>query len=145
MKVHSFHLMPYPYLPDDFREQYHSVYIDIPPDLYDPELGHGVYNDYLDELEYAASLGFDGICLNEHHSNAYGLDPSPNVMAATLARRTKGVGLIILGNSIALYNPPTRVAEEMSMLDVLSRRPRRRRLCRSVRRWTRPMPTARRR
>lgn len=120
MKVHSFHLMPYPYLPEDFRERYHSVYIDIPPDLYDPELGHGVYNDYLDELEYAASLGFDGICLNEHHSNAYGLDPSPNVMAATLARRTKGVGLIILGNSIALYNPPTRVAEEMSMLDVLS-------------------------
>ena len=54
MKVHSFHLMPYPYLPEDFREQYHSVWIDIPADLYDPELGHQVYNDYLDELEYAA-------------------------------------------------------------------------------------------
>jgi alkanesulfonate monooxygenase SsuD/methylene tetrahydromethanopterin reductase-like flavin-dependent oxidoreductase (luciferase family) len=120
MKVHSFHLMPYPYLPEDFREKYRSVYIDIPPALYDPELGNGAYHDFLDELEYAASLGFDGICLNEHHSNAYGLDPSPNVMAATLARRTKGVGLIILGNSIALYNPPVRVAEEMAMLDVLS-------------------------
>jgi len=120
MKVHSFHLMPYPYLPEDFRERYHSVYIDIPTDLYDPELGHQVYNDYLDELEYAAEVGFDGICVNEHHSNAYGLVPSPNLMAATLARRTKNAGLVVLGNSIALYNPPTRVAEEFAMLDVIS-------------------------
>jgi alkanesulfonate monooxygenase SsuD/methylene tetrahydromethanopterin reductase-like flavin-dependent oxidoreductase (luciferase family) len=120
MKVHSFHLMPYPYLPEDFRERYHSVYIDIPTDLYDPQLGHQVYNDYLDELEYAAQIGFDGICVNEHHSNAYGLVPSPNLMAATLARRTKDAGLVVLGNSIALYNPPTRVAEEFAMLDVIS-------------------------
>jgi len=120
VKVHSFHLMPYPYLPDDFRQQYHSVYIDLPTEVYDTSLGHEVYNDYLDELEYAAEMGFDAICLNEHHSNAYGLVPSPNIFAATLARRTRGVGLVVLGNSIALYNPPTRVAEEMAMLDVVS-------------------------
>ena len=112
--------MPYRDLPEDFRERYHSVYIDIPPALYDPAIGHATYNDYLDELEYAAELGFDGICLNEHHSNAYGLVPSPNLMAATLARRTKNAGIVVLGNSIALYNPPTRVAEEFAMLDVLS-------------------------
>ena len=28
--------------------------------------------------------------------------------------------IVVLGNSIALYNPPTRVAEEMAMLDVMS-------------------------
>lgn len=120
MKVHSFHLMPYPYLPEDFRERYRSVYIDIPSELYDPVRGHQVYNDYLDELEYADRLGFDGICVNEHHSNAYGLVPSPNLMAAALARRTQNAGLVVLGNSIVLYNPPTRVAEEFAMLDVLS-------------------------
>jgi alkanesulfonate monooxygenase SsuD/methylene tetrahydromethanopterin reductase-like flavin-dependent oxidoreductase (luciferase family) len=120
MKVHSFHLMPYPDLPEDFRERYHSIYIDIPSELYDPVRGHEVYNDYLDELEYAAQLGFDGVCVNEHHSNAYGLVPSPNLMAATLARRTHNAGLVVLGNSIALYNPPTRVAEEFAMLDVIS-------------------------
>ena len=120
MKVHSFHLMPYRDLPEDFRERYHSVYIDIPPALYDPVIGHKTYNDSLDELEYAAELGFDGVCVNEHHSNAYGLVPSPNLMAATLARRTKRAGLVVLGNSIALYNPPTRVAEEFAMLDVMS-------------------------
>ena len=46
--------------------------------------------------------------------------PSPQLMAATLARRTRDVSILLLGQSIALYNPPTRVAEEMAMLDVIS-------------------------
>ena len=120
MKFHWFHLMPYPDLPEDFREKYHSVWVDVPSHLYDPARGHEIYNDYLDELEYAADMGFDGICVNEHHQNAYGLMPSPNIMAASLARRTSNTALVVLGNSLALYNPPTRVAEEMAMLDVIS-------------------------
>ena len=57
---------------------------------------------------------------NEHHQNAYGLMPSPNIMAAALARSTKDVAVIVMGNSIALYDPPTRVAEEIAMLDGIS-------------------------
>jgi alkanesulfonate monooxygenase SsuD/methylene tetrahydromethanopterin reductase-like flavin-dependent oxidoreductase (luciferase family) len=121
MKFHWFHLMPYPALPEDFKQRYRSVWVDIPvKELFDPEVGHQAYNDYLDELEYADQMGFDGICLNEHHSNAYGLMPSPNLMAAALARRTTSANIVVLGNSVALYNPPTRVAEEMAMVDVLS-------------------------
>jgi len=120
LNFHWFHLMPYRYLPDDFPERYRSVWVDIPSDLYDPVKGHHLYNDYLDELEYADNAGFDGICVNEHHQNGYGLMPSPNLMAAALARRTQKSDLVVMGNSIALYNPPTRVAEEMAMLDVLS-------------------------
>jgi alkanesulfonate monooxygenase SsuD/methylene tetrahydromethanopterin reductase-like flavin-dependent oxidoreductase (luciferase family) len=120
MKFHFFHLMPYPELPADFREKNRSVWVDVPSKLFDPAVGHRAYNDYLDELEYAASVGFDGICVNEHHQNAYGLMPSPNLMAAALARRTSGVKIVLMGNSVALYNPPTRVAEEMAMLDVMS-------------------------
>jgi alkanesulfonate monooxygenase SsuD/methylene tetrahydromethanopterin reductase-like flavin-dependent oxidoreductase (luciferase family) len=120
LKLHSFHLMPYPDLPDDFREKYRSVWVDVPSHLFDPERGHQVYNEYLDELEYAAEMGFDGVCVNEHHQNAYGLMPSPNLMAASLARRAPNVALVVLGNSLALYNPPTRVAEEFAMLDVMS-------------------------
>ena len=59
MKFHWFHLMPYPDLPEDFREKYHSVWVDVPSHLFDPQRGHEVYNDYLDELEYAAEVGFD--------------------------------------------------------------------------------------
>jgi alkanesulfonate monooxygenase SsuD/methylene tetrahydromethanopterin reductase-like flavin-dependent oxidoreductase (luciferase family) len=79
-----------------------------------------MYNDTLDELEYAAVAGYDGICVNEHHQNAYGFMPSPNIMAASLARRTRDVAIVVLGNSIALYNPPVRVAEEFAMLDCIS-------------------------
>ena len=120
MKFHWFNLMPWPHLPDDFRETNRSVWVDVDSNLYDPVEGHRVYNEYLDQLEYAASLGFDGIGVNEHHQNAYGMMPSPQIMAASLARRTKDVTLLLLGQSIALYNPPTRVAEEMAMLDVMS-------------------------
>ena len=120
MKFTAFHLMSYPLLPDDFKHKYRSVWVDIPRDLYDPRVGHRIYNEYLDQLELADRLGFDGIGVNEHHQNAYGLMPSPNIMAAALARRTRHANLVVLGNSIALYNPPIRVAEEFAMLDVLS-------------------------
>ncbi|MEQ9042878.1 MAG: LLM class flavin-dependent oxidoreductase [Sneathiellaceae bacterium] len=120
MKFTWFNLMPWPYLPDDFRQAHRSVWVDIPSRLYDPEQGHHLYHRYLDQLEYAEELGFDGIGVNEHHANAYGLMPSPNIMAATLSRRTSKAALVVLGKSIALYNPPIRVAEEFAMLDVLS-------------------------
>jgi hypothetical protein len=120
MKFTWFHLMPWPHMPDDFREKHRSVWVDLPNRMYDPELGHIAYHQYLDQLEYAEQVGFDGIGVNEHHANAYGLMPSPNIMAATLTRRTSKAALVVLGNSIALYNPPIRVAEEFAMLDVLS-------------------------
>ena len=120
MKFTWFNLMPWPYLPDDFREKNRSVWVDIPSTLYDPRRGHHVYHEYMDQLEYAESLGFDGIGVNEHHQNGYGLMPSPNIIAAGLARRTSKAALCVIGNSIALYNPPIRVAEEFAMLDVLS-------------------------
>ena len=120
MKVSWFHLMPYRLLPEDFEEQYRSVWVDVPSHLFDPTQAHYLYNEFLDELEYADQVGFDGICVNEHHNNAYGIMPSPNLMAAMLARRTSNAALIVLGNSLALYNPPIRVAEEFAMLDVAS-------------------------
>src|SRR5947208_7595124 len=120
MKFSWFHLMPYRWLPPDFRERYHGVWVDVPNRLYDPERGHELYNEYLDMLEYAGQMGFDGLGVNEHHQNAYGMMPSPNLMAAALARRATDSMLLVLGNSIALYNPPLRVAEEFAMLDALS-------------------------
>ena len=120
MKLLWFHLMPYMDLPEDFREKHSSVWVDIDSRLFDPRKAHGMYNEFMDELEFAAEMGFDGICVNEHHSNAYGLMPSPNLIAASLARRTRDTALVIMGNSLALYDPPTRVAEEMAMIDCIS-------------------------
>ena len=120
MKNLWFHLMPYKDLPDDFRDTHPSVWVDINSKLLDAKRVHQHYNEYLDELEYAGQLGFDGICCNEHHQNGYGLMPSPNLIASTLTRRTTKPAICVMGNSLALYNPPTRVAEEFAMLDCMS-------------------------
>jgi alkanesulfonate monooxygenase SsuD/methylene tetrahydromethanopterin reductase-like flavin-dependent oxidoreductase (luciferase family) len=120
MKLMWFHLMPYTELPDDFRDKHPSVWVDIHSSLFDPRRAHYMYNDFMDELEFAAECGFDAVCVNEHHSNGYGLMPSPNLIASALARRTSDTALCVMGNSLALYNPPTRVAEEFAMIDVIS-------------------------
>ena len=121
MKHLWFHLMPYTELPDDFREHNPSVWVDIHSRLFDPERAHYMYNDFMDEMEYAAEVGFDAVCCNEHHSNGYGLMPSPNLIASALARRANpDTALCVMGNSLALYNPPTRVAEEFAMIDCIS-------------------------
>jgi alkanesulfonate monooxygenase SsuD/methylene tetrahydromethanopterin reductase-like flavin-dependent oxidoreductase (luciferase family) len=68
----------------------------------------------------AAELGFDGISVNEHHQNAYGLMPSPVVMASALARRTKHAKIAILGNAFCLREHPLTLAEEHAMLDCIT-------------------------
>src|ERR1041385_1682001 len=112
--------MPYTELPDDFRDKHPSVWVDIHSSLFDPKRAHLMYNDFMDELEFAAECGFDAVCVNEHHSNGYGLMPSPNLIASALARRTTDTAICVMGNSLALYNPPTRVAEEFAMIDCIS-------------------------
>src|SRR5215813_7213226 len=96
MRLMWFHLMPYTELPDDFREKHHSVWVDIHSSL------------------------FDAVCCNEHHSNGYGLMPSPNLIASALSRRTRDTAICVMGNSLVNYNPPTRVAEEFAMIDCIS-------------------------
>ena len=59
MKFLWFHLMPYKELPDDFKEKHPSVWVDIHSSLFDPKRAHLMYNEFLDELEYAAECGFD--------------------------------------------------------------------------------------
>jgi alkanesulfonate monooxygenase SsuD/methylene tetrahydromethanopterin reductase-like flavin-dependent oxidoreductase (luciferase family) len=120
VQYYFFHLMSWPYLPAGFAEEHDSAWVWVPNSLYDPAKGHDLYRDYLDTLAYADELGFDGVCVNEHHQTAYGLMPSPNLIAAALTQRTKRCKLAVIGNALPLYNPPLRVAEEFAMLDVLS-------------------------
>jgi alkanesulfonate monooxygenase SsuD/methylene tetrahydromethanopterin reductase-like flavin-dependent oxidoreductase (luciferase family) len=120
MQFFVFHLMPWDRLPDDFERRYESAWTWIPNALYEPVHGGELYNRYLDELVLAEKLGFDGVCVNEHHQNAYGTMPSPNLMGAILARQTQRLKIAVVGNALPLYNPPTRVAEEFAMIDCIS-------------------------
>ena len=123
MEFYAFHLMPWPHLPQDFADnpdKYPSAWVTLSNDCYDPAEGQQLYNRYLDELEYAETLGFDGVCVNEHHQNAYGTMPAPNIMGAMLARRTSRLKIAIVGNGLPLRDHPLRVAEEVAMLDVVT-------------------------
>ncbi len=121
MKVSMFHLMPHRELPDDFEERYPSVWVDPPwAELADAGRVGQYYNWSLDELVYADKMGLDGICTNEHHQNAYGFMPNPNIMGAALARGTKNAAIVQMGSTLPTTQPATRIAEEYAMLDCIS-------------------------
>jgi hypothetical protein len=61
MKPMWFHLMPYTEPPADFRDSNPSVWVDIHSSLFDPRRAHLMYNEFMDELEYATEAGFDAI------------------------------------------------------------------------------------
>lgn len=123
MKISMFHLMPYRDAPDDFEKRYRSAWFNIKwSDFADPQKVVQYYNWTLDELYYAAQLGFDGVCVNEHHQNCYGFMVNPNMMGSVLAKMTEGLGtaLIQLGVTQPFMDPPIRAAEEYAMLDCMS-------------------------
>jgi alkanesulfonate monooxygenase SsuD/methylene tetrahydromethanopterin reductase-like flavin-dependent oxidoreductase (luciferase family) len=78
-----------------------------------------VYDEHLAEIELMEDLGFDEVWLAEHHFTHYGMLPSPNLVLATLAARTRRVRL---GNMISVlpFYDPLRLAEEITMLDHLT-------------------------
>ena len=120
MQVILFHLMSYADLDFEATKGHETVWVNLPNKYFDPVKGHQLYNRYLDELEYGEVLGFDGVAVNEHHQTAYGLMPSPVVMASALARRTKKVKIAILGSALPLREHPITVAEEHAMIDVIT-------------------------
>jgi alkanesulfonate monooxygenase SsuD/methylene tetrahydromethanopterin reductase-like flavin-dependent oxidoreductase (luciferase family) len=117
MNILLFHLMPYADLDLEAAKKYPTSWVVMPNSMYDPKKGHALYNRYLDELEYAEALGFDGVCVNEHHQTAYGMMPSPIVTASALSRRTTKAKIAILGSALPLRSNPLTVAEEHSMID----------------------------
>ncbi len=120
MKFFFFHLMPYAHLDLDYDADYEAAYLTLPNSYYDPRLGHGLYHRYLDELELADALGFDGVCVNEHHQTAYGMMPAPNVLAGALSRSIKNGKVCVLGRALPITDNPLTIAEEFAMLDNLT-------------------------
>ncbi|PON16780.1 LLM class flavin-dependent oxidoreductase [Candidatus Entotheonella serta] len=94
--------------------------VEVPNQFYDPKLGADIYHRHYDEFQLCDELGIN-IMLNEHHSTLTCLNPSVVVSMSILARITKQVRLLSLGSPIANRPDPVRVAEEMAMIDVISR------------------------
>lgn len=117
MKFYFFHLMPYAALDLNYTDKYRTCMTVLPNSYYDPVQGHQLYNRYLDELELADQLGYDGICVNEHHQTAYGMMPEPIVTASALSRRTRHAKIAIMGTAFCLRDNPLVAGEAHAMID----------------------------
>ena len=110
--------MPYPETPE--LDQYPSIRLTYPNKYFNPEKGVQLYRRYIDEYAYAETVGFDGLMVNEHHNTPTCMHMSANITAAALIQRTKTAKILLLGNVIALWENPVRLAEEVAMLDLMS-------------------------
>ena len=97
-----------------------STDLSISNSHYDPQIGAQLYNRYLDEKVYAEEMGFDGLMLNEHHSTPFCMQGVTNVGASILARITNRAKIIILGNVLPIWEDPLWLAEQLSMIDMIS-------------------------
>jgi alkanesulfonate monooxygenase SsuD/methylene tetrahydromethanopterin reductase-like flavin-dependent oxidoreductase (luciferase family) len=78
------------------------------------------YEDRLKLIEAYDRAGFYGYHCAEHHSTPLGMAPSPSVLLSAIAQRTQRLHFGPLVYTLALYHP-LRVAEEICMLDQMSR------------------------
>ena len=88
---------------------------------FDPKEGSRLYNEYLEEYVLAEECGADGIMLNEHHNAPFCMQARTNMFAAILAAATKRVKIVILGNPLPLSENPVQLAEELAMIDMISK------------------------
>ncbi len=88
---------------------------------FDPVEGSRLYNEYLEAYLYAEKMGVDGIMLNEHHNAPFCMQAKCNIFAAILAGTTKRVKIVLLGNPLPLAENPIRLAEELAMIDMVSK------------------------
>ena len=88
---------------------------------FDPVDGSRLYNEFLEQYLYAEEVGIDGIMLNEHHNAPFCMQAKANIFAAILAGMTEKVKIVMLGNPLPLAENPVRLAEELAMIDMISK------------------------
>jgi alkanesulfonate monooxygenase SsuD/methylene tetrahydromethanopterin reductase-like flavin-dependent oxidoreductase (luciferase family) len=88
---------------------------------FDPVEGSRLYNEYLEQYILADEMGIDGIMLNEHHNAPFCMQAKCNVFASILAAVTKQAKIVLLGNPLPLAENPVRLAEELAMIDMISK------------------------
>lgn len=78
-----------------------------------------LYRAALEQCAWAEDHGFAMVTLSEHHGADDGYCPSPLVMAAAVAGRTRSLRVLIAALVLPLYDP-IRLAEDLAVLDLAS-------------------------
>ena len=93
----------------------------FPNKFFDPISGSRLYNERLEEYQYVEECGWDGIMLNEHHNAPFCMQAKCNIFATAIVATTKRVKVVLLGNPLPVADNPVRLAEELAMIDLLSK------------------------
>jgi alkanesulfonate monooxygenase SsuD/methylene tetrahydromethanopterin reductase-like flavin-dependent oxidoreductase (luciferase family) len=79
----------------------------------------GQYRTCLEQAAWADRVGIGRVSLREHHSSPDGYLPSPVTLAAGVAAVTSSLTILLQALVVTLYDP-VRVAEDLSVLDLMS-------------------------
>lgn len=91
-------------------------------DMRAPDIGatrSTLFDAALEMATWADAAGFDVIGLGEHHNSDDGYNPSPLILAAALAARTRQVRLRSAILLASCYDP-VRLAEDIAVLQIIS-------------------------
>jgi alkanesulfonate monooxygenase SsuD/methylene tetrahydromethanopterin reductase-like flavin-dependent oxidoreductase (luciferase family) len=80
---------------------------------------HEMFERCLDQVGYVEEHGMGAIVLSEHHASLDGYLPSPVIVAAAVAARTRTIPISVAALLANLYEP-LRLAEDIAVLDHLS-------------------------
>lgn len=107
--------------PEDEGRSFGNTALMFSNKYFDPVEGSRLYNERIEEYIYAEEMGADGIMLNEHHNAPFCMQAKINICASILASVTKRVKIVLLGNPLPLADNPLRLAEELAMIDMISK------------------------
>ncbi|MFO1188077.1 MAG: LLM class flavin-dependent oxidoreductase [Alphaproteobacteria bacterium] len=88
---------------------------------FDPKEGSRLYNEYLEQYQLAEEVGYDALMVNEHHNAPFSMQAQITVWASILAACTKRAKIMTAGVPLPLYDNPLRIAEELAMIDMISK------------------------
>ena len=92
-------------------------------DMRAPQPGVAPVDLYAAAIEmsaWAEAKGCLAVVLSEHHASPDGYLPSPLILGSAIAARTEEIGILLAAALLPLYDP-VRLAEEMNVLDIISK------------------------
>ena len=121
MHVMYFTEQPMSAYPADIGLEFGATALMFSNKYFDPVAGSRLYNEYLEQYIYAEEMGVEGFMLNEHHNAPFCMQAKCNIFASILAAVTKKAKIVMLGNPLPLAENPVRLAEELAMIDMISK------------------------
>ena len=79
-----------------------------------------LYGAAIEMCTWAETRGAVVVVLSEHHGSEDNHLPVPLVLASAIAARTTSISIMVAALVLPLYDP-VRLAEEMSVLDIISK------------------------